>query len=144
MFKNYKMLKNYNFIENTCKDNLIKKVQQHPADEVDCFICFMPSEKNNQIKMLSEFSHIIQKCKCNSKIHLQCLNNWINKRQSCPICRTKCLRLPDTNLQETNLQKYYIICIINISLFIILIFNLCLIIFIFPHILFQIYLSIKL
>ncbi len=130
---------NYNFIENTCKDNFIKKVEQHPAVEVDCFICFMPSNQNNQIKMLSEFSHIIQKCKCNAKIHLQCLNNWINKRQSCPICRTKCIQLPDTNL-----RKYYVVCIINIYVFIILSFNIYLIIFIFPHILFQIYLFIKL
>lgn len=144
MFKNYKMLKNYNFIENTCKDNFIKNVEQHPADEVDCFICFMPSNQHNQIKMLSEFSHIIQKCKCNAQIHLLCLNNWINQRQACPICRTKCIRLPDTNLQESNLQKYYIICIINIYLFIILIFNLYLYICLFLYVLYNIYLLIKL
>ena len=94
----------------------------------------MPHEKNNPIKMLSEFSHIIQKCKCNARIHLLCLNNWIQQKQSCPICRTKCIYL------ETKLQKYYIVCFINIYVFIIIFYYIYLIVFIFPHILFQIYL----
>lgn len=110
-----------NFIENICKDKFIQKVKQQTEDsvyEVECFICFMPEEKNNPIKMLSEFSHIIQKCKCKCNIHLLCLNNWTQNTQSCPICRTKCI-----SVQEINLSKYLIICFINIYVFIILSFN---------------------
>ena len=53
------MFKKYNFIENKYISNFIKKVQRQLTDnvnEVDCFICFMPSEKNNQINKLSKFS----------------------------------------------------------------------------------------
>jgi hypothetical protein len=131
MLQKYTMLQNFiqNFIENKCFH--IKKVNHN---NYECFICFMPHEKNNPIKMLSEFSHIIQKCKCNARIHLLCLNNWIQQKQSCPICRTKCIYL------ETKLQKYYIVCFINIYVFIIIFYYIYLIVFIFPHILFQIYL----
>ena len=125
------MLHNFiqNFIENKCFH--IKKVTHN---NYECFICFMPHEKNNPIKMLSEFSHIIQKCKCNARIHLLCLNNWIQQKQSCPICRTQCIYL------ETKLRKYYLVCFINIYVFIIIFYYIYLIVFIFPHILFQIYL----
>ena len=102
------MLLNFiqNFIQNKCFK--IKKVKQHDSDfdpdyEVECFICFMPREQNNPIKMLSEFSHISLKCKCNTNIHLLCLNNWIYQTHSCPICRTTLI-----NLKEINLSKYLI------------------------------------
>jgi hypothetical protein len=116
------MLHNFiqNFIENKCFN--IKNVN-HNNYEIDCFICFMHYEQNNPIKMLSDFSHIIQKCKCNANIHLLCLNNWIKKTQSCPICRTKCISIHDIGLQEINLSKYLITCFINIYVFIILSFN---------------------
>ena len=127
MLQKYTMLQN--FIENKCFN--IKKVNHN---NYECFICFMPHEKNNPIKMLSEFSHIIQKCKCNARIHLLCLNNWIQQKQSCPICRTKYIYL------ETKLRKHYLVCFINIYVFIIIFYYIYLIVFIFPHILFQIYL----
>ena len=148
------MFKKYNFIENKYISNFIKKVQQQLTDnvyDVDCFICFMPSEKNNQINKLSKFSHIIQKCKCNAKIHLLCLNIWIKQTQACPICRTPFITIQDTDLQKHHLQKhhlqkYYIVCIINIYVFIILIYNihLFLCIQLFIHVLYQIYLLINL
>jgi len=136
MLQKYTMLHNFiqNFIENKCFN--IKKVN-HDNYEIDCFICFMPYEQNNPIKMLSDFSHIIQKCKCNAKIHLLCLNNWIQKTQSCPICRTKC-----TSLQKSNLRKYYVI--INIYLFIILTYNIFVCLILLKHILFQLSLSLTL
>ena len=114
-----------NFIQKKCFK--LKKVTQNNSNsnsnsnydcEVECFICFMPYEQNNPIKMLSEFSHISLKCKCNTNIHLLCLNNWIHKTQTCPICRTTCIYL-----QEIILSKYLIICFINIYVFIILSFN---------------------
>ena len=113
------MFKKYNFIENKYISNFIKKVQRQLTDnvnEVDCFICFMPSEKNNQINKLSKFSHIIQKCKCNAKIHLLCLNIWI-KLQMCIHPNTSVLSLQHRSIlpiqvhftptrQFSNTEKY--------------------------------------
>jgi len=138
MLQKYTILHNFiqNLIENKCFK--LKKVTHNDCEE-DCFICFMPYEKNNPIKMLSEFSHIIQKCKCDARIHLLCLNNWIQQKQSCPICTTKCIYL-----EKTNLRKYYIVSIINIYLFILLTYNILVCLIILKHILFHLYLSITL
>ena len=54
-----------------------------------CLICWQPSEKNNIIKKISDFSDVSISCKCNPYIHQLCLRNWISKYNSCPICRTK-------------------------------------------------------
>jgi len=54
-----------------------------------CLICWLPAQENNNIKLLSNFSHIITKCTCNPKIHSLCLDHWIKTSSSCPICRTK-------------------------------------------------------
>ena len=134
-----------NFIENKCFK--LKKVKQIDYDyhyEVECFICFMPYEQNNPIKMLSEFPYIIQKCKCNTNIHLLCLTNWIRKTQSCPICRTKITYFSLLEPKEVKLQKNSIKYILYINAFIVLSFNLCLCIYIFIQVLFEIYLYIKL
>lgn len=52
-----------------------------------CLICWLPKEKNNDIKLLTDFSNIKVNCECNPKIHYLCLNDWITKTKSCPICR---------------------------------------------------------
>jgi len=54
-----------------------------------CLICWQPTEKNNIIKKLSDFSDVSISCKCSPYIHQLCINNWISKNNSCPICRTK-------------------------------------------------------
>ena len=58
-------------------------------EEELCLICWQPTEKNNIIKKLSHFSDVSISCKCSPYIHQLCLNNWIGKYNSCPICRTK-------------------------------------------------------
>jgi len=82
-----------------------------------CVICWMPEEKNNMLKHLPDFSHISTLCKCHPQIHYLCLNNWINKNKSCPICRTKLhvniLKINDNIFINyyTNFIKYTIIVI---------------------------------
>lgn len=61
--------------------------QKNKDNEEICLICWMPSETNNDIKCLSDYSYIIKICDCKPKIHSSCLNNWIQKNPSCPICR---------------------------------------------------------
>ena len=55
-----------------------------------CVICWLPSEKNNKIKHMKDFSNIYYFCDCNVLIHIDCFNEWIitcPTRPSCPICR---------------------------------------------------------
>jgi hypothetical protein len=60
------------------------------VDEEDiCLICWNPGNKQNEINILTEFSHIKSKCKCKPKLHTLCINEWIKKSPTCPICRTK-------------------------------------------------------
>jgi hypothetical protein len=40
---------------------------------------------------LSDFPHINITCKCKPIIHKLCIDDWISKSSSCPICRTKIL-----------------------------------------------------
>lgn len=63
----------------------IKKLPEN--DHKICVICWLPSEQNNHIKQLKEFSYIYFFCNCNVLIHTNCLNDWFNNSPSCPICR---------------------------------------------------------
>ena len=63
--------------------------EENSIEKDICVICWTHTEKDNIIKKLSDFTHITVTCKCNPKIHELCLNYWINKNMSCPICRTK-------------------------------------------------------
>jgi len=54
-----------------------------------CLICWLPQEKHNEIKLLSEFLHIKINCNCKPKLHYTCINEWIKQTQTCPICRTQ-------------------------------------------------------
>ena len=65
----------------------IKNIQED--DNKICVICWLPSEENNHIKQLKEFSYIYFFCNCNVIIHTNCLNDWSNISSSCPICRKK-------------------------------------------------------
>ena len=74
-----------------------------------CLICWQPTEKNNIIKKLSYFSDVSISCKCSPYIHQLCLNNWINKNNSCPICRTKMYNYNLKTFNNFNTLTKYII-----------------------------------
>lgn len=76
-----------------------------------CLICWLPGEEQNQIKLLSEFSHIKPKCKCNPKLHYQCINQWIMTTPTCPICRTKMNIIIFTPDNTNIVINCYIICV---------------------------------
>jgi hypothetical protein len=54
-----------------------------------CLICWLPGDSQNQINILTNFSNIKPKCKCKPKLHKLCIDEWIKKSPTCPICRTK-------------------------------------------------------
>ena len=57
-------------------------------DENDvCIICWLPSDETNKIIKLDYFTTVTPTCKCKPKIHAICFNDWIQRSQSCPICR---------------------------------------------------------
>jgi hypothetical protein len=80
-------------------------------DDKLCLICWLPEEEKNEINLLSNFSHIKPNCKCKPNIHLQCLNEWITKSPTCPICRTKMNIIVFTRDEQTFLISCYINCI---------------------------------
>lgn len=125
----------YNEI-NEINENLTEKYKDKDKDI--CFICWLPAEKNNIIKKLPDFSHINIICKCKPNIHQLCLNDWISKNSSCPICRTKFNPnqhfLTRYNFVELNIYTIKLICYINLIYFIyIFINNIYIIIFFDDH-----------
>jgi hypothetical protein len=82
----------------------------HRVDEDDlCLICWLPGDTKNEVKLLTDFSHIKPKCKCKPKIHTLCINEWIKKSPTCPICRTNM----NIIIFTTDGQNIFINCYIN-------------------------------
>lgn len=59
----------------------------NPEDIDNCIICWQPGCETNKLYLLPEIPNIQLYCDCQPKIHQQCLNVWIIKTRSCPICR---------------------------------------------------------
>lgn len=76
-----------------------------------CLICWLPQEEQNEIKLLSEFSHIKPNCKCKPKLHSTCIKDWIKKSETCPICRAKMNIIIFTTNYDNILINCYIVCI---------------------------------
>lgn len=111
-----------------------------------CLICWLPEEENNQINKLSEYTYIIKICKCDPKIHVECINKWVNLCQTCPICRTKLqvtVPMSKTGLMCTCLYKFFVSSIAKVisRIFRFLIFANCTLIIV--HSLFLIYALLK-
>ena len=54
-----------------------------------CIICWMPSDINNKIYTLKEIQTLVCLCNCNPQLHFDCISKWVDKTNSCPICRKK-------------------------------------------------------
>lgn len=94
-----------------CSDEDINNNISIDEDDHLCLICWLPQEEQNEIKLLSEFSHIKPNCKCKPKLHSTCINDWITKSPTCPICRTKMNIIIFTTNNENILINCYIVCI---------------------------------
>ena len=85
-----------------------------------CLICWLPSNKNETIQNMKTISHIVVICDCNPIFHKKCLDIWINKTSSCPICRKKITITSEIIITETTINKHidiltYTIFIYNIA-----------------------------
>lgn len=92
------------------EDRDCNKEQCIDTDEI-CLICWLPGDTQNQINILTNFSHIKPKCKCKPKIHTLCINEWIKKSPTCPICRTKMNIIIFTSDGKNIFINCYIKCI---------------------------------
>ena len=122
------------YISSHESNDCIKNIQE---DDYICVICWLPSEKNNKIKYMKDFSNIYYFCDCNVLIHIDCFNEWIIKcptSPSCPICRKKITIFTSdyaTNYIKNLLITFLIIvfnctyCLIRVATFAYL-FNICL------------------
>jgi hypothetical protein len=54
-----------------------------------CLICWVHSIDNNPIQKMQSLSGIVTVCKCNPLFHYNCIEDWVNRTSSCPICRKK-------------------------------------------------------
>ena len=57
--------------------NLFNKSEIHLIENFDCPICQDPENENT----------IIRKLKCNHEFHIYCIERWLCKEMTCPICR---------------------------------------------------------
>lgn len=78
-----------------------------------CLICWLPKEKNNCVKLLTDFSNIQPSCYCKPKIHSLCLNDWIAKTKSCPICRKQINIITFSTSNQGFILNFYIIFVEN-------------------------------
>ena len=89
--------------------NLINK---NNIQENLCIICWSKNEINDKLYFIKDFNKYIVSCNCNVLMHSNCLNEWIEKTNSCPICRKNIyyyeLYLQDRNIEFFRQFKQYI------------------------------------
>ena len=78
------------------------------------------AKSNNTVQNMKTISHIVVICDCNPIFHKKCLDIWINKTSSCPICRKKITITSEIIITETTINKHidmltYAIFIYNIA-----------------------------
>ena len=88
-----------------------------------CLICWLPSNKNETIQNMKTISHIVVICDCNPIFHKKCLDIWINKTSSCPICRKKITITSEIIITETTINKH--IDILTYAIFIYTLHTVC-------------------
>jgi hypothetical protein len=72
--------------------------EYYDIEKNECGIC-LNTEKYSTIFKLKDI--VNNSCLCNTYFHKECLVKWINKNNSCPICRK--------NIQ-INFNNYYELC----------------------------------
>jgi hypothetical protein len=53
-----------------------------------CIICWTPEKNHRYAYLIKDYVEYYTVCTCNTYIHEECLKEWYNITNSCPICRT--------------------------------------------------------
>ena len=61
-------------------NDLFQKSSILLKNNFDCSICQEDNDNDNNI-------HIIRKLNCNHQFHIYCIEKWLSKETTCPICR---------------------------------------------------------
>ena len=62
-----------------------------------CLICLLPINETLTSKLIINKNKLLN-CKCKPKIHYICMNEWINKTNTCPICRKQIILINNNYL----------------------------------------------
>lgn len=68
------LIKGFNLLDRLNR----KKLKKQSISADCCSICLHPCGKNNNYKL---------KCGCKLSYHKKCINGWLDKKNSCPICK---------------------------------------------------------
>ena len=63
-------------------------IQSDLSHMEECFVCFENEVNGNLPIKLEDIDKISRQCECRGNIHMECFKNWVNRHQSCPVCRT--------------------------------------------------------
>lgn len=63
-------------------------IQSNLSHMEECFVCFENEVNGNLPIKLEDIDELSRECECRGNIHTECLKQWVNRYQSCPICRT--------------------------------------------------------
>ena len=63
-------------------------IQSNLSHIEECFVCFENEVNGNLPIKLEDIDEISRQCECQGNIHMECFKRWVNRHQSCPICRT--------------------------------------------------------
>jgi len=75
----YNELKNINIKINILKNSSeIGNIEKNIDNDLKCAICLRKISLNKNFKVLPV---------CNHKFHIKCINNWLDKNNTCPCCR---------------------------------------------------------
>ena len=63
-------------------NDLFQKSSILLKNNFDCSICQEDNDNDNDNNI-----HIIRKLNCNHQFHIYCIEKWLSKQTTCPICR---------------------------------------------------------
>jgi len=86
--------------QNKINKNTTKNIQENL-----CIICWSKNEINDELFYIKNLDKYIVTCNCNVLMHVDCLDIWIQKTNSCPICRKNITY----NENHLKIITYYII-----------------------------------
>lgn len=66
----------------------IIKTDTEKREQDLCIICWTTEKNNKPTYLIKDYTTYYTVCTCNTYIHEDCLKEWYNISNTCPICRT--------------------------------------------------------